>query len=186
MAFNFDSPDVDVAPVIDAIRAQYQLPKLTPEQQQQRQIEREIWREEQARQSEQRRADREHQRAEAIAAANREAAIAAEQARQKARREMRERGRERQREQQIAELHFRARQAEIWQSNVEAAARNSVAYQQRQTLMNQLEHMINGPAPPPEPGPEQTIVVSDEGSPDLGTRDFDPKAWMKKPRAWFQ
>jgi hypothetical protein len=40
------------------------------------------------------------------------------------------------------------------------------------------------PPPPPEPEVSTVYVGEDEGSPDLGSRDFDPKAWMKKPRSW--
>jgi hypothetical protein len=49
--------------------------------------------------------------------------------------------------------------------------------------MDELDAMIN---PPPPAEPEQIVYVSeDEGSPDLGDRDFGVKAWMKKPRSWW-
>jgi hypothetical protein len=98
------------------------------------------------------------------------------------------RERERQREQQVTELYFKARQAEIFQSNVEAAARNALAYRARQTLMNELETLINSPPLPSEPEvlTENVYVSEDEaGSPHLGDRDFSVDAFMKKPRSWW-
>jgi hypothetical protein len=149
-------------------------------------LQRQLWRDEQAWQSEQRRAEREHQRAEAEAVARHEAALEQAEANRRARLERQERQREQDRERQLVGLHIRAKQQEVWQSNVENAARNAVAVRQQQALLADVERHFTPPAPPPEPEREIVYLSEDEGSPDLGTRDFDPKAWMKKPRAWFQ
>jgi hypothetical protein len=42
VGFDYDAPDIDATHVVDAIRAHYRLPELTPEQKFQRQIDREI------------------------------------------------------------------------------------------------------------------------------------------------
>jgi len=78
-------------------------------------------------------------------------------------------------------LQFQVRQQEAWQLGVERAARNSVRQQQTRTLMGELERMMNLPAPEPE----VVYVEPYEGSDELGTRDFNVKAWMNKPRPWW-
>jgi hypothetical protein len=78
---------------------------------------------------------------------------------------------------------LRAAKTDSWQRNVEQAARNTIAYQQRQTLLNELESMINPPAPPAEP--TVTYVEAEEGSDELGTADFNIELWSKKPRSWW-
>jgi hypothetical protein len=90
------------------------------------------------------------------------------------------------REREIADLRLQSTRHQAWQRNVDAAARNAIAYKQRQTLLGELEKMLSPPAPPPPPEAEQIVYVSeDEGSPDLGDRDFNVKAWMKKSRPWW-
>jgi hypothetical protein len=111
----------------------------------------------------------------------RKAAIALAESNRKARLAMLERDKERNRDRQMTDLHYRARQAELWQSNFDAAARNAVAYRARQTLMSELENMLSPPAPPETLPHTQTVVVSEDehGSPRLGDRDFNPKLWTK-------
>jgi hypothetical protein len=49
--------------------------------------------------------------------------------------------------------------------------------------MGELERMLTPSAPPPEPENMSEIVYVSEdeaGSPHLGDRDFNVKAWMKK------
>jgi hypothetical protein len=84
-----------------------------------------------------------------------------------------------QREGQIAELHFRARQAEIWRSNVEAAARNAVAIRQQQALLADVErHLI---PPPPRPEPEVVYVAGDRlGSPNYFDDNYNPNYYHDK------
>jgi len=89
----------------------------------------------------------------------------------------------RSREIELRDLQSRVRSQQVWQTGVQSAVRNTVAYRNRQTLMNELEAMIN----PPPPAPEPTVVYVEaaEGSDQLGTPDFNPKLWMQKSRSWF-
>jgi len=180
--FNYDSPEVDPIAVADAIRCHYRLPELSQEEREQRRIENELYRWECQQRGEQRAFEYQQQQAAEAEAARREAAIAAEQARQKAQREMRERDRERDREQQLVGLHIRAKQQEVWQSNVDAAARRAVAVRQQQALLADVErHLI---PPPPEPEPEVIYVEAEQGTGRLGHADFDPRL-MARPLRWF-
>jgi hypothetical protein len=85
---------------------------------------------------------------------------------------------------ELRDMRFQLTQAKSWQRSVDDAANRAVRQQYRQTLMGELEAMINPPVPPPEPEP-QTIVISDEGSPELGSPDFDVRAFNKKSRPWW-
>jgi hypothetical protein len=97
--------------------------------------------------------------------------------------------RQRERQQQInQELHRRdmmdlrlaAARADTFQRNVETAHRNALAYQQRQTLLNNLEAMIN----PPEPPPERIVVV--EADPDDSEFCGVEKIYRPNPRrSWW-
>jgi hypothetical protein len=79
----------------------------------------------------------------------------------------------------MSHTKFEAQQSAAWRNTV----RNAVAYQQRQTLLNELEAAMTPPQPPSEP--EATIVYGqDEGSPDFGP-DFNPALFNKKPRSWW-
>jgi hypothetical protein len=181
--FDYNAPDVsdDVIRAISAEMSDGKLKPLTDAEKMERQIQREIWHEEQEWLSEQRHRERERQQAEAEAVARQEAAIALAESNRKARLAMLERDKERNRDRQMTDLHYRARQAELWQSNFDAAARNAVAYRARQTLMSELENMLSPPAPPETLPHTQTVVVSEDehGSPRLGDRDFNPKLWTK-------
>jgi len=187
MAIKFDySADTStdaVASVADSIRSTHRLAPLTEEQKLQRRVEMEAFREEQAWQAEERKAERDRLEAQRAEAERAEAAIALAKANKKRRLELQERERERQRGRQITELHFRARQSELWQSNVDAAARHAVAVRQQQALLADVERHLTPPAPPPEP--EVIYVEAVEGSDQLGTSDFNPKLWMQKPRSWW-
>jgi primosomal protein N' len=87
------------------------------------------------------------------------------------------------RQREIANLHFQVSQQRAWQRNVDRAANAAVRQQQTQKIMADLEQYFNPRAPEPEP--EIVYVEADEGSDELGTRDFNPKLWMQKPRSWF-
>jgi len=183
-----ETPDAAVAAVADAIRAVHTIQPPSEEERAQRELDNQLWREEQRWRAEQRRLERERKQAEVAEQARREAAIAAEAARRKAQADARERYTREAREREIADLRLRTRRQEAWQRNVEIAARNAMAYQARQTLMNEIEALVCPPAPPPQPENTTEIVYLSEdeaGSPHLGDRDFNPKAWMKKPRPWF-
>src|SRR5262245_24474602 len=84
-SFDYDAPDPDVTPVVDAIRAHYQLPELSQQEKESRRIYYEIRRGEQAWLAEQRRIERERQQAEAEATARHEAALERAEANRKAR-----------------------------------------------------------------------------------------------------
>jgi len=131
---------------------------------------------------EERRAEYEHQRAEAEAIARSEAAIALAENNRRARIERQERINREVSEREIADLRFQVRQNQVWQSGVQRAVRNTIADQQRQTLMGELEKMLSPPAPPPEPENLTEIVYvseDEQGSPHLGHRDFNPRLWTK-------
>ena len=71
----------------------------------------------------------------------------------------------------------------ISRARVHAGARGAtIAAQQRQALLADLERHFN---PPPPPEPEVVYVEAVEGLDQLGTSDFNPKLWMQKPRSWF-
>src|SRR5262249_41806449 len=73
---------------------------------------------------------------------------------------------------------------QVWQSGVQRAVRHTIADQQQQALLADLERHFN-PPPPPAPEPEVVYVEAVEGSDQLGTSDFNPKLRMQKPRSWF-
>jgi hypothetical protein len=76
----------------------------------------------------------------------------------------------------LAILRNEAQQSALWRN----AVRNAVAYQQRQTLLNELEAAMTPPPPPPDP-----IVIQpddDLGSPHIADGDnFNPGYWLQKP-----
>jgi hypothetical protein len=82
---------------------------------------------------------------------NREAAIVAAQARERTNREIRERLAREAHERDMTSLRIKVAQGEGWRVNVENAARNTVAQQYRQTLMGELDAMINPPQPSSKP-----------------------------------
>jgi hypothetical protein len=72
-------------------------------------------------------------------------------------------------------LQSRVRSYQVWQTSVQQAVRNAVAYQNRQTLMNELEAMISPPQSQSEPEPE----VIDVEQPETGRLDYP------KLHRWF-
>ena len=185
MAFDYEAVETDDETVraVASEMAGGGLKPLTDEEIALRHVEREAWREQARQREEQWRLDREQE--QAAKAEQEKAEWLAEHRKAEA---IRQRERQEQftrdlHQRELRDMRFQLTQAKSWQRNVEQATRNTIAYQQRQTLMSELEQMINPPAPPSEPEP-QTIVVSDEGSPDFGP-DFDVRAFNKKSRPWW-
>ena len=112
-----------------------------------------------------------------------EAAILAAQEREKAQRERRERIDREARQRELADLRFQVRSHQVSQSGVQNAVRQTIATQQQQALLADLERHFNPPPPPPEP--EVIYVEPVEGSDQLGTSDFNPTLWMQKSRSWW-
>jgi hypothetical protein len=79
----------------------------------------------------------------------------------------------------LSALRAEAEQSAAWRNTVQ----NAIAYQQRATLIGELESALTPPAPPPEP--QIVYVEAEEGSDELGTADFNIERWGKKPRSWF-
>jgi hypothetical protein len=94
--------------------------------------------------------------------------------------------RARQHEQRRAETAERNRQQARDRTLTGSALRSAKFAKQRRDLSDALDNFMQTkfPAPPPEP---QAVYVQpeDDGSADLGSRNFDPAKWAKKPRSWF-
>jgi hypothetical protein len=187
VSFDYEAPDVPtstVADVVAEISSHGVAPTLTDEEREQRWLDNQIYLAQCRERDEQRRL--EYQQEEAARAELEKAEWLAEHRKAEAARQ-RERQEQFTRElhqRELRDMRFQLTQAKSWQRNVEQATRNTIAYQQRTTLMGELDAMINPPQPEPEPEP-QIIVVSDEGSPELGSPDFDVGAFNKKSRRWW-
>jgi hypothetical protein len=186
MAFDYtatDTPDE----VIRAVVAEMRDADLKPISEDER-LKRQLWRDEQAWLAEQRRIERERQRErqrdEAEAIARHEAALEQAEQNRALRLAQQERDKERQREREFLDLRIQAAQTRGWMINAETAARNAVRQRYTQTLMGRLDAMINPPQPA-EPAREIIYISEDEGSADLGDRDFNPALWMRKSRRWW-
>jgi hypothetical protein len=182
IGFDYDAPSVPATAVADVaaeITSHGKLPPLSDEEREQRRIEIEAFREKQAWRAQERRIERERREAEAEAVARHEAAIERAEANRKARLERSAEISRQTRERELRDLHMKVAQQEWWQISVKSAARNTAAYQARQTLMNELEAMANPPPPPSEPEPQSVYVGEDEGSPHLGDPNFNPDLWKK-------
>jgi hypothetical protein len=81
---------------------------------------------------------------------------------------------------ELNDLRFQSAQQRAWQNNVQSSFRQTLAYQQRQSTIAEIDSIINPPAPPPEPEP---TVVADNGlgSPNIGDEGFNPRYWLQKP-----
>ena len=185
MAFDYEAADTDDETVraVAAEMAGGGLKPLSEEEIALREIEREVRLEETRQREEQWRLEHQQQEAAKLEAAQREAAIAAAEANRKARQERAAEIEREARNHQLCDLQMRTAKTDSWQQTADRAMRNAAAYQQRQTLMNELEAMINPPAPPPEP--TLVYVEAEEGSDELGTADFNIERWSKKPRSWW-
>jgi hypothetical protein len=152
--FDYDSPavpDTAVADVAADIKSHGKLPPLSDEEREQRRIEKEIWRWECQQREEERAFERERQQAEVESAARAEAAIERAEANRRARLQRQaEIDRQVQRT-ELADLKFQVRSHQVWQTGVQNAVRQTIADPYRNTLMGELDAMINPPQPPPEP-----------------------------------
>jgi hypothetical protein len=175
----FDTPSPQaVASVADAIRGHGKLAPLSDEERTQRRMEQQIWHERQAWLSEKRRNDWERQQAELADTARREQVAAANETARKARIARNAEIDRQVRQREMADLRMKVTQQGWWQTRVDAAANVAARQRYNDTLMGQLDAMINPPVPS-EPAQEIVYVGEDDGSPDLGTRDFNPALWTK-------
>jgi len=171
MAFDYEAEtEIDVLSVADAIRSDYRLAPLTDEQKVQRRIEIEAWREEQAFLAEERCIERECQQAEAEAAARHEQALALAEQNRKARLERQEAISRQTREREITDLRLQSIRHQAWQRDVEIAARNAIAYRQRETLMSELDALVS--PPPPQPSPEPEVINVEQPAEETGRLDY--------------
>jgi hypothetical protein len=126
-------------------------------------------------------ANSERRQQEAAAAERAEAeglaAIARAEARQKLQDELRKQSSRQMRDRQLSDLHAHAVRQEQFRHSL---ARASAFVGQRQRLSGALDAALALRNPPP---PEPEIV--DEPGSNLGSRDFNVEAWMKKPRSWW-
>lgn len=154
MTFDYNDTEVsdDVVRAVSQEMAGGTLPPLTDEDL----AEREVWRAYLRQRDHEMQLERERARAAKQEAAN-------QLARAEHKRAMDERAKatiERIRERQSADLERRVRQQELWQQSAEQAAYNAARQHYRQTLMAELDAMINPPQPQPEPEP--TVIVEQE------------------------
>ena len=183
MATEFDYSATDTSDdVVRSVAAEISGGGLKPLSDEER-LERQIWREEQAFLAEERRFEYEQRQAEieAIARAEHAAEISERNrvARLQLRREYQERQDRQSHDNDLTALRFEANQSAMWRN----AVRNTLAYQTRQTLINELEAAMN--PPPPPPAPDVIYVEAVEGSDQLGSSDFNPTLWMQKSRSWW-
>jgi hypothetical protein len=186
MSFDYSADDVDDEKVraVASEMAGGGLKPISPEEIAQREIEWEIRREESR--ARQREMDAAHE-AERLARAEQEQAEWLSEHRKQEAIRQRERSEHFTRElhqRELRDMRFQITQAKAWQRNVDDFANRAVRQQYRQTLVGELDAMINPPQPEPEPEP-QIIMVSDEGSPELGSPDFDVRVFNKKSRRWW-
>src|SRR5262249_9171471 len=179
--FNYDQPDVP-ATVLAGVVAEMSSDGIAPESdevREQRWLDNQAWLAEQRQRDLEHRLAHERQQADAVAVAEREAAILAAKEREEWRREHNERQQHLRRDRELADLRCKAAQHENWQRTLERSAVNSAWQQRTQTILGELEALINPPLRPPEPVTEIVYVSEDEwGSPHFGP-DFNPKLWNK-------
>jgi hypothetical protein len=185
MAFDYEADtEADVSSVVDAIRSNYRLAPLTDEQKAQRRTKTNAWRKQQAFMAELRKAEREWVEAEQAAEARAKAAAELAEHNRKVRLEQQKRDQETRRDQQLVGLQVRARQAEVWQSNVETAVRSNLMQRQRQSILTDLHNHFH-PPPPPEPESEPEPEPESPPEPKIGDPDFFEKWRARSPlRSW--
>ena len=173
--YDADTPDEKIRAVVAEISGT----PLKPLSEYER-LQRQLWRDEQAFLAEQRRAERERLEAQRAEAERAEAAIERAEANRKARIERAAEIERQTREIELRDLQSRVRSHQAWQSGVQNAVRKNIADQYRNTLMGELDAMINPPPPPP---PEEPIVVvADDrlGSPNYFDDNYNPNYYHDK------
>jgi hypothetical protein len=110
----------------------------------------------------------------------RETALANAQAREIAQRERSAEIGRQVRDRTLSDLRLHATQQERRHRELDSALRHNARQQYAQTLMGELEAMINPPAPEPD-----EPVIEDEPGSTFGTADFNVEAWSKKRRSWW-
>jgi hypothetical protein len=181
MAFDYSQPDVPasaVADVVAEITSYGKLPPLSDEERETRRIERELYRWQCQQREEERAFEYRERQAEAEAIARAEHAAEIAGANRKRTLERQEQISRQAQERQLRDLHYKTRQQELWQQNVDRAAYNALAQRYRHTLMGQLDAMIAAnnsrqQLPPPEP------EVVEQPTEDTGRLDYP------KLHRWF-
>jgi hypothetical protein len=175
--YSADTPTDAVASVADSIRSSHRLAPLTEEQKLQRMIEMDAFRQEQSWAEAERRAERERIDAEAEAVARHEAAIelaARNRAvRERAQQDYLARQERQQRSNDLAALRSEAQQSAMWRNTVQ----NAIAYERRQTLVNELESALMPPQPVSAPEPE--VIEVEQPAKETGRLDYP------KLHRWF-
>jgi len=160
---NDDMPDEDTVRRICDEMCDRGLAPLTDDER----LEREAWREKARRLTDLRKVEHEHRQAVADEAARQqeadEIAERNRQATERNRQDFWERQKLQQRSNDLAALKTEAVNASAWRNSV----RNALAHKQRQSILNEVDAMIN-PPPPPEPI-EAEVEVGYDGYPDKET-----------------
>jgi len=86
------------------------------------------------------------------------------------------------RDRQLSDLHSHAMRQEAFRHSAVRSAANAAA---RQQLSDALDSWMEMKFPKPPPEPTIVFVQEDDGSADLGSRNFDVGKWMKKSRSWW-
>jgi len=162
--FNYDADDTpdEVIRGVAAEMAGQPLAALSPEDGAARELEREVQRWEWQQRESEIAADHERERL-AKAQAEQAEFLKEHREREALRREARQREIDRETIRLgLLNLQRSAARQDTFVRNVENAQRNALAYQQRQTILSNLEAMIN----PPEPPPERVVVVEKDEEDD--------------------
>jgi hypothetical protein len=158
MAFDYQQPDVPSSAIADVVAEISNHGKPTPlskEERHQRQIDQQIYLEQCRQRDEQWSLEYRQQQAAKLEAFQRQAAIAAQHAQRERRVQQDRDARERQRESEIANLRSQVKRHDWWQQEVERAATNAAAVQQRLTLFGQLDAMIAQQFAQPKAEPDE-------------------------------
>jgi hypothetical protein len=182
--FDYDSPsvpDTAVADVVAAIRSHGQLPPLSDEGREQRRIANELYRRKCQQREEQRAFEYRERQAEGEAIARAEQAAEIAEANRKRTLERQAQIDKAANQSALADLQFRVRSHQVWQTGVQNAVRNQMAEQYRHTLMGELDALVS-PTQPQPPDTDDVIIASDDlGSPNIADENFNPGYWLQKP-----
>jgi hypothetical protein len=186
--FDYDSPDEVSADTIAAVVADMsgKPDKLSDEEREQRQLDHWRFLEQQRVRAEQDRYERNRAKAEADAAQlaqeRQTAALERAERNRKLQDQMRRDSDRQMRDRQLSDLHRSSIEQQQFRRGLMRSQANAAA---QQSLSDTLDNWWNMKYPPPPPEPTVVVVESDDGSADLGSRNFDVAKWSKKPRSWF-